>query len=529
MSMVLVVTGQLVASFDEEFRRVYARSISPAVPFPPLRRAGLQSPASSQLSLTRIQSRGFRNGGVHDGVLSRGLSVQERLHQSHYPDAERLLRGHSYGGELQRMSSMTRLRMGTKDLGVPPDRRHQTRQNLMPFSSESSLHRPPMENGVPPEGRHEFQSQWVHQRSREIWSKMEVVRQKRRSLQENFRHSQESLRSVRSTLDRPVRLSPSRGPDLRHSVTSLVPLPRRAEPAADADGRRSASQNDLKTELHGWNHPASSNPDADPPRPGGLSVQHSRGNKSLFEIPEEREGPSSLLNATDPGVGGKNEEGAMTVLADPTWNQTRPEPNPKTDHRTASAPGEGRKSLRSETEERHVERKNSSRTKARLEVPDDERRTSEPEDRGRVSLRTEDTLIPGSGPENSSSSPGDRTPKKERSPGLSRSLSKPEKPKSPFSKRSNKRNLTSEPHPDRRSSPDGEGAPASQSKRERGPHQDLLGSRSSGSDRPTRRAEKAKSSSMSRQDAGPTAIQTHGDNKLGRFMQRVGHLINKNK
>uniref|UniRef100_A0A3P8SSC1 Scaffolding anchor of CK1 domain-containing protein n=1 Tax=Amphiprion percula TaxID=161767 RepID=A0A3P8SSC1_AMPPE len=137
LSMVLVVTGQLVCSYDEEFRRLYARSTVPAIPskgtlsVPYLRDAvTLQSPNSSQLSLNHVHMRSRVMHGMRSAqddrfnnttTMTRGLSMQERLHQSHYADIGNLVRGHSYGGELQKINSMTRLRMGTKDIGATPE------------------------------------------------------------------------------------------------------------------------------------------------------------------------------------------------------------------------------------------------------------------------------------------------------------------------------------------------------------------------------------------------------------------------
>uniref|UniRef100_A0A8C4HU12 Scaffolding anchor of CK1 domain-containing protein n=1 Tax=Dicentrarchus labrax TaxID=13489 RepID=A0A8C4HU12_DICLA len=69
LSMVLVITGQLVCSYDEEFRRLYARSTVPPVQSKersavqyPRDSVALQSPNSSQLSLHQIhmRSRGIK-------------------------------------------------------------------------------------------------------------------------------------------------------------------------------------------------------------------------------------------------------------------------------------------------------------------------------------------------------------------------------------------------------------------------------------------------------------------------------------
>ncbi|XP_071359681.1 protein FAM83B-like [Trachinotus anak] len=289
VSMVLVVTGQLVCSYDEEFRRLYARSTVPPVlsrETPTIKylrdTVAFQSPNSSQLSLHQLHMKSRVMHGMRSAqddrfnnaaMLTRGLSVQERLHQSHCPDIGNLVRGHSYGGELQKLNSMTRLRMGTKDIGVPvpPEKtgsnmrggsdllttryqqqlRHRTRygadQNLIPFNSETSLHRwkidtylnesdmvldascEPISPMISPFSSHtglnEHQSQLIHSRSRDIKSRMEEMRQKRLSLQEyaNLRQSQESLRSMYTPLERPKFMSSLRGLDMRQSMIELEP------------------------------------------------------------------------------------------------------------------------------------------------------------------------------------------------------------------------------------------------------------------------------------------------------------------
>ncbi|KAJ0033494.1 hypothetical protein NQD34_000601 [Periophthalmus magnuspinnatus] len=158
LSMVLVITGQLVSSYDEEFRRLYARSTVP----PLLSREKLHpihylhSPSSSQPSLHQLHMKnkainGFAN---NSNMLTRGVSMQDRLH--YFPEMSNLVRGHSYGGDLQKFNS-TRLRMGTKDIGLERHTfrknelqnrqhlRHQSRygadHNLIPFNSETSLNK----------------------------------------------------------------------------------------------------------------------------------------------------------------------------------------------------------------------------------------------------------------------------------------------------------------------------------------------------------------------------------------------------
>lgn len=277
--MVLVVTGQLVSNYDEEFRRLYARSVVPATlssqPSVQYLRntVGLQRPCSSQLSLHRVHMKPRVMHGMRTAqddrlnnaaMMTRGLSVQDKLHQSHCLDVGNLMRGHSYGGELQKINPMTRLRMGTRDIGIPipPERtgsngrgggdrlsqqqlRHRARygadQNIIPFNSETSLHRwkidAYLENNMPLDasgdspmispysshtGLNEHQSHVIHTRSRDIKSRMEEMRQKRLSLQEyvNLRQSQESLRSVYSNIERTKYVS-LRGLDMRQSLAEL--------------------------------------------------------------------------------------------------------------------------------------------------------------------------------------------------------------------------------------------------------------------------------------------------------------------
>uniref|UniRef100_A0AAX7T7D5 Scaffolding anchor of CK1 domain-containing protein n=1 Tax=Astatotilapia calliptera TaxID=8154 RepID=A0AAX7T7D5_ASTCA len=97
LSMVLVVTGQLVSTYDEEFRRLYACSTTSSVLLngrPPVLylkdTLALESPNSSQLSLNMIHRRSRvmhvvrsvqDNRFNNSGTMTRGLSVQDRLHQ----------------------------------------------------------------------------------------------------------------------------------------------------------------------------------------------------------------------------------------------------------------------------------------------------------------------------------------------------------------------------------------------------------------------------------------------------------------
>ncbi|XP_030207293.1 protein FAM83B [Gadus morhua] len=255
LSMVLVVTGQLVGSYDEEFRRLYARSVAPTELTSPTsgEEDGLKplfSPSSSLLSLHRPR---MTNGLM----MTRGISMQEKLHQSHRLDPGQMVRGHSYG-ELQRLnSSSTRLKaaegngttqQGGEDPPTPPQRparmsqlltRHRMRygsdQNLIPFNSETSLNRWKIDSyfsheDETPEAAYDVTSpqgslmnlnEGPHQKSRHMKSRLEEIRLKRLSLQEYTRQSQENLRPMFSTQERSRMRSSLRTLDKSQSMAAL--------------------------------------------------------------------------------------------------------------------------------------------------------------------------------------------------------------------------------------------------------------------------------------------------------------------
>lgn len=671
LSMVLVVTGQLVGSYDEEFRRLYARSTLPAVlsrtlpSIPYLRDAvALQTQFSPNHRPMRPRGMNGSRSSQKDmfnnvAMLSRGLSVQERLHQFHYPDAENLVRGHSYAGELQKVNSMTRLRMGTKDLGVPfaPDRtgsnmrggrdrlqtnrlsqqklKHQIRygtyQNLIPFNSETSLNRwkidtylneremyeasfeasSPM---VSPHSSHtglnEHQSQMIHSRSKDIKSRIEEMRQKRLSLQEytSLRPSQESLKSLHSTLERPKFVSPTRGLETRQGMmntqdggnlddsVSMTEGDEREQ--IFTDGQRSISHNNLKVAAdqkkvptYNWQESALSRTKSDADlettdtalkhsslHSSGLSLQYSRVMESLIEIPEEKEALNTHNNSLDSAFKGKREEVHTEKMNDPVEKSVKsslpaePQSQDQASHGSKmvnsiglAASREGKKStdckgetspnnlsastgsqLSAETpigqsekrqtqqDELEFQRKNSMRTKVHSVHTGDEKKASKKEEKTiqrRTSLR----------------SAADQSTSKDQAPGISRSqsslsgLPKTEKQKSKFSRLSpqysskRKTNLTSEEEEGSWSTLDDERATVSQSKREKAysRYEYLLSSDSSPSK--TARAARAyasdkdKSSVTRRDTSNPMGQNPSGTDKLGRFMQRVGNLINKNK
>lgn len=587
-----MVTGLLVSSYDEEFRRLYARSVVPEV-FTKTGFSGkkenvaltstYQNMFSGQKDLhTRhyslnhlhLKSRVVHGpGGANndEAMLSWGLSVQEKLHRSHFNDTGYLVRGLSYDEDLQKIKTMTRMKMGTRGLGVSaaPERmgskqrdgskqtrqqptnslsqqllRHQTRygadQNLIPFNSETSLHKWKMdayinENDMPlnasgdalsPEkssqSKHkdlsEYQTQLIRRRSKEIRSKLEEMRQKRHSLQEsaNLRQSRESLRSVRS--ERKKYISSLAGPEPNQIVTKLDPdMQNKNNPKCSelkkakcekgqvfTENQRSFSHHDIKkfADQETMQEQARCRTKSD----AGLDmnqsdsalkfshlhssgVQHSRIMKSLTKIPEEKEVSNTHVINFD-------SVHSMLVI-----------------------------------DEKEVSKKQKSLQR-------------------RVSMRSQNTSEPNQAlrTDHSQESTVNQATAKGQVPGISRSQnslnrhSETDQRKSPFSRlspqRLSKRKTTPSAEQDQgsRNPLNDEGASVSQIKRERPVHRyeikfrkDLMHVEKL--DRAPDTLDKQKSSSLNRQNNDNQMYQTHigTDNKLGRFMQRVGNLINKNK
>ncbi|KAI4796529.1 hypothetical protein KUCAC02_026916 [Chaenocephalus aceratus] len=662
-SMVLVITGQLVGSYDEEFRRLYARSTVPEVLSKDkssiqLLQDGvtLGSPNSSQLSLHQIHMRpkvmqGMRSAqdGFNNGAMTRGLSVQERLNQTHCFDMGNLVRGHSYGGELQKLNSSTRLRMGTKDLEVPvaPDKtglnllqnrssqhhiRHRTRygadQNLIPFNSETSLHRwkmdayfndsdGPKDDALSPmsspysshTGLNEQQSQMIQHRSRDIKTRMEEMRQKRLSLQDysNFRQSQESLRSMYQALDRPKYLSSLRSLDMRESIPELEPIAQNgvsmeptnhndSEPNKEgdereqplSDGHRSASNYDVAmapdkktTPKYDWHESLSRTTSAadleiqlnDPSlklshlQPSGL--QHPRAMEALTEIPEEKEG--SRVNSADSAAFKEaNEERGKDEKAPPKQNSVKSSipAEPKRQDQTRLNPGsvgkvsnssssvasqEKKKSISKDeqtvpkstsTESQHageagssqadkkqtqreeptLQRMNSLRMKVHSLLNSDEKKASKKEEkslRRKESLRTQNPS--GSNPPiraDHSQAAEQTTPKKGNSPSVSRSQSSlasstdTEKHKSPLQRLTPQRSSKKKPNP--------------AGEQERG-SRSTLNEEGGILTRNRRDPVYSRFEYLYKPELKPVDKPSGSDNKLGKFMQRVGNLISKNK
>lgn len=278
LSMVLVVTGQLVASYDEEFRRLFARSSVPAVlsqeSESPNAADLVHSPNCTLTSRHQIHMRANVTYGSRSSIarrynpgppITRGSSMQDRLHHTHRPG--NIVRGHSYAGELQRMNSTSRLRTASQNTMVPGRHRSNLQgregvnplyrqerltsmaeQNLVPFHSESSLNKWKIhsylnnsDNSLAQNtvispvgsqfGLNDDQVQLIKARSTEVRSRLEEVRLKRLSLWENTEpmnngspgQSQYSLRPLHSPREGPLGRSSLAGLDKRHSMVELDP------------------------------------------------------------------------------------------------------------------------------------------------------------------------------------------------------------------------------------------------------------------------------------------------------------------
>lgn len=650
LSMALVITGQLVSSYDEEFRRLYARSTVPALQS--VERSShflrdpvtLQSPKSSQFHMRPRGVQAMRKAQedrLNSATMTRGVSIQERLHQSHYPDIGNLVRGHSYGEDLQRLNSLTRLRMGTKDLGAPvlpekpgsnlrgvsnlllPNRlsqqqlKHRTRygadQNLIPFSSETSLHRwkmdtylndfdvsldafgEPMSPVTSPFSSHtglnELQTQMIHSRSRDIKSRMEEVRQKRLSLQEysNFRHNQELMRhpgekpSFKSSfggLDTSlVDLEPT--PQTDNSLESASQVER--EPQREGvlmENQRSTSYYDVKLvsdpkATYDWNEPllrttSAGNLDMklkEPPQKllqsGGLSAQVPKQLKSLTEIPEEKEGSNTVVNASAAPGQGKAElsQDEKATQKDSGWPagsqqvqaQRKLEPAGRSEgQKPASNEGlnvsagsqhaaESQGSLLEKGQMQYGEpgfqRKNSLRMKMYSLLASDEKKQPKKEDKSfqkKTSLKPKQTsgLSQPMRVDHSSVYSADHAAKKTQTQGVSR-MHNPnigpldtEKNKS-FQRLSTQRSskkkmaLSAEQEEGLRSTPEEEEeAIFYQRQKVYSRFEYLL---------TTENLSKDRGSTPNDSSYNLYQMQSGSDKKLGKFMQRVGNLIGKNK
>lgn len=635
LSMVLVITGHLVSSYDEEFRRLYARSTVP--PF--LSREKLQnpvhyltnpmsknSPNSSQLFLHQLHLKNRAMNGIQDdrfnnnnNMLTRGVSVQERLH--HFPEMGNLVRGHSYGGELPKFNSMTRLRMGTKDIGMDRMRqneqmlqnrsvqhlRHQSRyggdHNLIPFNSETSLHKWKMDvylNGpldascdaLSPigspynsyTGLNELQSQNMHLRAKDIRARMEETRQKRLSLQEyaNLRQSQESLRTMFKS--RAMELQQSSA-DLEAFAHQQNGAQRKESELFLTNGQRSMSHLDFKTmtdrkmPAYDWNQPitkSASDMDLNVNDPGlklGLGLQPPRPMESLTEIPEEKEA-GSRVNSSDlvPQKEERKDEMVVSQEQNPLVNNRQGPPSKTVNslgkanakETKKSTLNEGEKDTKivvsppqiSETKQRDTEkqqetlslqRKNSVKSKMYSMLTSEDKKASKKDSLPRKfsqkmsgssqSLKTDSSLGSMIGKQ-------EITPKKGPPPHTSRSqksstpssAAEPEKSKSPLNRFSAQRLSKRKTDSDKGSKSvlNEDGATSLEARKEKAysRYEYLLGKEDKRSVRLPENCERTVTFRRKDEAGFRTHEQTQagGENKMGRFMQKMGNLIgNKSK
>lgn len=644
--MVLVITGQLACSYDEEFRRLYARSIVPTL----LSTSGqemrdnLSILSSSQHSLHQMHMRPRAMSGlrsIHEdrfsstSKLARGISVQDRLNQSHYYDMGKMVRGHSYGGDLHRLQSLTRLRKGTKDYSFAEriasnlninslsqqHLRHQvlygSDQNVIPFCSETSLNKWKIDSylndsdttqNAPSDvlspltspynshiGLNEHQSQLIHSRSRDVKSRLEEIRQNRLS-QHDLRQSQESVRSMYSTLERPKLMSSLRGLDMRQSVgdldlysqdsRNLAPMNHRDnEPKMGAhlsEVHRSVSHYDIKTALeqktHDWHEPlhrttSVANLDMKLNEPSLKHSQHPRAMESLMEIPEEKDSSNAhlnLVNSVNSSIHPESHHQAIRREDDSSIGYSL----------SSIAQREGIKSGSNETvsdsrvlntntgsqnsvdskglteqqqEENPLQRKNSLRLKVYSLLKSEEKKASKKEEKSlqrKSSLKSEDAS--GSNQSlrsDNSTSAADQTTKKGQSPTTSRGQNAPaetEKHKSSFSfnrlspQRLSKKKTTPTEEQDlgSRRTLNEETPTIYQHKREKAysRFEYFLSTDNIPTDNKSTRTTSSNTSDsnpyLNRSNSGYSMYQTQSTsdhNRLGRFMQRVGNLIGKNK
>ncbi|XP_057699894.1 protein FAM83B-like [Corythoichthys intestinalis] len=599
VSMVLVITGQLVSSYDEEFRRLYARSTIPEELCKERSRveylrepALLRSPNSSQLSLQQLHMRprgprGLRVLAQEDvldtgAIMTRGLSMQDRLHLSHFPD--HMTRGHSFGGDLQKLNPMTRLRMGTKDIGVPivPNRmsqqhiRHQNRygpdQNLIPFNSETSLHRWKMDTYLNSQvnldgscdalspltspynsrtGLNDHQPQGIQNRSRDIKSRLDEIRQKRLSLQEfnHLRESQESLRSMYQSLDRAKFKSSLRGLDARQNVPEMVGY-------LEATNHKDLNSNQEDCRYHStsyfdiqtgpeqkvtpgyeWYEPLARTTsaahledklkDQSPKYPGGL--QRPRTMESLIEIPEEKEGSSNPVNGINAVKDRNNINDDKTSKMQLSEKKSGSQELKSPVHEEDTLPQCASELKSHPRDDFTLQRKNSTRTKSL-----DEKKTSKKEEKSlqrKASLRSQNS----SGSNSRASPVGKAQGNEHRSSqnSIGKSSVETEKPKSTFNFHRLSSHRSSKRKPNPVASAQERGSQEYLEEQEKAAYenrQEKAYSRYEYLLRSSVPLDKAK-----RGEAGHSSenlpYQTHGasDNKLGRFMQRVGNLIGKNK
>ncbi|KAG8014544.1 hypothetical protein GBF38_003055 [Nibea albiflora] len=311
--------------------------------------------------------------------------------------------------------------------------------------------------------------------------------------------------------------------------------------------------------------------------PSGHSAQHGRAMESLIEIPEEKEGSNTRVNSSDSAaVQDGNEEihkDEKDVLKENSLRKSNLPDQSKQDQARgshgsivkvanssgSSAPGEGQKSTskvvetppntstgshhaeeakssqtnkgKTQSEEPTLQRKNSMRMKVYSLLTSDDKKASKKEEKlfqRKGSLRSKSTS--GSNQplkaDHSQAPAVDQTPKKGQSPSISRSqnsVSGPaetEKQKFPrlSTQRSSKRKTNPTAEQDRGSGSTPNVGAACQRQKAYSRFEYFLN---------TENVPKDKGSSLSRSESPMYQTQSGTDNKLGKFMQRVGNFIGK--
>nr|XP_015810031.2 uncharacterized protein LOC107382415 isoform X1 [Nothobranchius furzeri] len=620
-SMVQVVTGLLVSSYDEEFRRLYAFSSVPAVlsnwsqSFPNATESLMQRlPENRCVSLNHLDRKAMR-GAQHGS--SCHIDIQERQSLMYTT------------GELQKLNSMIRLKMETKGLGVSAaaerrgsrlraSRDLQNLEHQIPFHSETSLHRWKMdkymeENSMGPTmplhsshtGLVEARSQQIQMMPTSVTSKLEEMRRKRLSMQEsaNLRKRYESLNSVDSAAE-PRRLTsdPSQmmprldpKPPNRYSLDDKNPNHAEKGPIF-WNGQRSLSHHNVKTTkdqrvIRGAQSLSRTKSDADLDakltpnlsrlHSSSLSVHQSRMMASLIEIPEEKDASNACVNGFDSVLMAQHREAPEDREAPLKENLTSVPQNGdqvratcgfKQNIKGSFPPREERGSIHSSPEadlqgfslSRGLQSDHGKEVHTKQEGQEPQRNAKTEESPAltvgkkdlsiregesvhrRVSLRSQNAfrLSRAAKEDLSPASTVKPAPRKGPLLGISRSQnsltgsSVPDGHKSLFSRlsphHSSKRKtlslLSVEQKQSLRSTQKDEGANVSQTKPERTYSQSELFLQGEmfpvgKSQRKVSTLDKLRTSSLNRRDNDHQA----SDNKLGRLIQRVGNLINKNK
>lgn len=183
LSMVQVITGHLVQSYDEEFRTLYARSAVPAVLCPPEgllqdnktngRRVLVKyAPHSSQaferkdqlrhtldavyrqtcerqMGMREIEERLYEEQPIRNvPLVDYGMGAQNRMHQMQSPETANFLKRHSYAGERQEAPYIPQnARYRASNWNVSGDAAFSNGRNNYPMVIDNYLQVPQMYRG----------------------------------------------------------------------------------------------------------------------------------------------------------------------------------------------------------------------------------------------------------------------------------------------------------------------------------------------------------------------------------------------